>query len=447
MWFHFCTANHNPIGRATLFDMFDWFKAGLLDLGHKVTLSTKSIEPRAINILWDSFIPKILDELNKAEITYGIIATEIPDGIGFNWRTEPEWIERFNAFTEVAQCADFIWTTVESTVPFYSKLCPTAFVELGFSSRLVPDYINKKPEVDFSFFGLRTPYRLDVVEHLRKYANVCWPEKFLTTKEVGKLVAITKVGLNFKQSEKWPIPSPTRLGRFMMSKRDIASEYTKEMTRQGSIIGLPTVGQDFVQFAMDRLSSNWQERAEASFENYRIKMPMGDIMENVLGRTITRVKKHTITQIAPIDIGHIIPPKLLSVVQNWNIVYWNCTYFAVKQGTGDIDVREGLENLRKKIGKDSIYCASSMSQISNVIKDHETRIAYITPPKLISVVQNWNIVYWNCTYFAVKQGTGDIDVREGLENLRKKIGKDSIHCASSMTQISDVIEGNNLKDC
>lgn len=373
MWFHFCTANHSPLGRATLADMFDWFEAGLLDLGHKVTLSESHVEPRAINLLWDCFLPGMADQIIKTHITYGVIATEIPDGSGFNWRTEPHWIERFNAFSEVAKYASFIWTTVESTVPYYSQFCPTAFVELGFSLRLVPEEINVKPEVDFSFFGLRTPYRLDVVERLRKYANVEWPEKFLSPKEVAILIGKTKVGLNFKQSEKWPVPSPTRLGRLIIAKRDVATEFTPEVTRQGAIVGMPTIGQDFVDFALERLNSNWQEQAEASFENYRKNMPMSGIMKIVIDRTISGLEKNASTQNRPIPIGHIVPPTLLRVVQNWNIVYWNGSYFAVQQKAGDIDVREGIESLRKKIGKDPIHCASSVEQILSVINEEKKK--------------------------------------------------------------------------
>ncbi len=87
MWFHFCAANHFPIGRQSLGDMYDWFSAGLLDLGHRVTWHDTCAEPAAINVFWEFFLPGWSQKLTDAGITYGIVATEYPDGSGFNRRT------------------------------------------------------------------------------------------------------------------------------------------------------------------------------------------------------------------------------------------------------------------------------------------------------------------------------------------------------------------------
>lgn len=364
MWFHFCTFNHDPVGRSTLVDMADWFEAGLTDLGHRVTFSDTQVEPGAINLFWECFSPGMGAQIRKTGVKYGIIATEIPDGNAFNWRTEPHWRERFDAFFEAASRASFIWTMVESTVPFYSRFCSTAFMELGWSEKLIPPYINTEPEVDFSFFGLKTPYRIDTIERIRKYTHVEWPDNFLSAADVGRLIGRTRVGLNFKQSEQWPIPSPTRLGRFMMAKRDLASEYTEVATRQGEILGMAPHGQDFVDFALDRLNSNWKERAERSFEDYRNKMPMRKIMESVLDKTLSRVvisgsyKK-------PVFIKRMSPPVPELVMEQgaWNIVLWNGSYFALLRACGDVDVREGLCSLQEKHGKQSVHCARSIRKI------------------------------------------------------------------------------------
>jgi hypothetical protein len=191
-------------------------RGGLLDSGHKATHSESHLEPGAINLFWECFHPGMAAQIRETGVTYGIIATEIPAGSTFNWREEPQWKQRFDAFLDVASGASFIWTMVESTVPFYARFCPMAFIELGFSERLIPPYIGNVPEFDFSFFGLRTPYRMAAIEQIRKHARVEWPEHFLSPEEVGVLIGKTRVGLNFKQSERWPVPSPTRLGRLIM---------------------------------------------------------------------------------------------------------------------------------------------------------------------------------------------------------------------------------------
>ena len=367
MWFHFCTFNHDPIGRSTLADMAAWFEAGLLDLGHKVTFSDLQMEPQAINLLWECFRPGMGRQISETGVKYGIIATEIPDGVSFNWREEPHWRERFNAFAEVAAGSSFIWTMVESTIPYYSQFCPTAFIELGFSGRLIPDYINSKPEFDFSFFGLRTPYRLEAVERIRRHAKVEWPEKFLSATDVGTLIGKTRVGLNFKQSDRWPVPSPTRLGRLLMAKRAIAAERTDTETRQGAIAGLAPEGQDFVEFALQTLNSDWKQRAERAFEAYRSQMLMRTIVESVLDRTVSGVtvaagEQPSIALSAPVP-----PPSLVESRAGWNIVFWHDQYFALLQSCGPIDVRDGIRLMRARHGRRNIHRAKTLAGIGITI--------------------------------------------------------------------------------
>ncbi|MBF0396168.1 MAG: hypothetical protein HQK78_05310 [Desulfobacterales bacterium] len=330
--------------------MADWLEAGLKELGYKVTSSDTYVEPSAINVFWDCFQPGMAEKIFAAGVKFGIIATEIPDGIGFNWRNEPEWLERYSAFREVAKGASFIWTMVESTLPYYSELCTTAYIELGFSEKLIPKYINDIPTIDFSFFGLKTPYRESVVSRLRAYAKVEWSDKFLSTDEVALLIAKTKINLSFKQSEKWPVPSPTRIGRLMMAKRGIAAERTEVVTRQADIVGLPSEGEDFVDFALNKLKSNWRAKAEEVFESYRVLMPMKQIMQNVVDKTFNQFQKPkknrgSFAALLPrslrlwqklwrgskkshISLADLLPPSLVKSIGCWNIVTWNHQYFA-----------------------------------------------------------------------------------------------------------------------
>lgn len=370
MWFHFCTANHDPIGRSTLVDMLDWFTAGLKDLGHKVTYSETSVECRAVNVFWDGFGPGMGERIRDSGVEYGVVATEIPDGNAFNWRTEPDWKERFDSFFDVARSASFIWTMIESTVPFYSQFCRTAFIELGYSDRLIPSYTAISPEYDFSFFGLETPYRTKIVEKLRKHASVVWPKTVLSVRDIGILIGKTKVGLSIKQSQPWPIPSPTRLGRFMMAKRDIAAEHVDVPTRQGSIITLSAVGQDFADFSLDRLYSDWKARAERTFEIYRTTMPMRDIMCAVLEKTVGRIETSK-TRNQSVFLGDIRPPILVETKGQWNIVFYENLYYALLHTCGDVDIRTGLDKLIRIYGRSSVCCSSSKNSIYKKIARRE----------------------------------------------------------------------------
>jgi len=394
-WFHFCTANHNRIGRSSLVDLADWFESGLLDLGHKVTFSDNHVETGAINVFWECFTPRLGKEITKAGVVYGIVATEIPDGYAFNWQREPEWKARFDSFHVVANRASFIWTMGESTLPFYSEFCPTAYMELGFSERLIPDYIDQTPEHDFCFFGQRTPYREEVVGKLRKYAKVEWPESFLSREGVGRLIGTSKIGLNFKQSQRWPVPSPTRLGRLMMAKRGVAAEFVQVATRQGELVGLCPETSDFSVYALGTLNSDWKHRANEVFENYRSEMPMRDIMQCVLDQTLVGIGATGLRSKAPASaeiaasLGrksyrngsgadtriYIEPedePVLIGSVGRYNMINYRNKFIGLPQSLGPIDItqhdldafryvyesQKELEDELAKIGEDSVEIGS-----------------------------------------------------------------------------------------
>jgi hypothetical protein len=380
-WFHFCIANHNKVGRSTLTDMADWFKAGLRELGHAVTFSDHSVETGAINIFWERFRPGVENEIARAGIVYGIVATEIPDGHAFNWRLEPEWKARFDSFHEVASHASFIWTMIESTLPFYSQFCPTAYIELGFTERLIPRYIHDEPEHDFCFFGLRTPHREIVVEKLRKHAEVIWPDNFLSPDEIGKLIGKSKIGLSFKQSARWPIPSPTRLGRLMMAKRVVAAEFVPVSTRQGELAGICPESSDYSEYALGLLNSDWKRRAEDVFESYRTQMPMRRIMQHTLDCTVTG--------------AGLSKSKNGTQMRRWKPSSTQAPIF----GNASAKLRRIAAVLRHKAAR----LASTKIDMAQKMAD---------PPVLIDTEGTYNIVYFRDRFIGVPQSLGLLDLAQ-----------------------------------
>lgn len=356
-WFHFCTANHNAVGRSTLADMAAWFEAGLLDLGHTVTFSATSVERSAINLFWEYFEPGMPEALLGTGIEFGIIATEIPDGQGFNWQREPRWTSRFATFVKVAKHARFIWTMTECSVPFYAQFCPTAFVELGYSPRLLPAGQNPNPHIDFCFFGLRTPHREAVIQQLEKHAHVVWPAGLLSPAGVAELISNSRVGLNFKQSAQWPIPSPTRLGRLLMAKRAVAAEHVPTPTRQGDIVGIGPEGVPFHEYALHILEGGWRHQAHMAFERYRTEMPMARIMEQVLEQTISqRSSSHDAETIAI----RLFPPVLIGEDALWNYFRWDNDYFCLRKALGAIDIWQGPQTLQARHGTQNVLYADHL---------------------------------------------------------------------------------------
>lgn len=361
-WFHFCSANHNSVGRPTLGEMAKWFEAGLLDLGHEVSFSERYVEHGAINIFWESFNRDFNRQLRESRIPFGIIGTEIPDGSGFNWRRDGAWPARFAAFEEIASEAKFVWTTIESAIPYYGTFSSTAFVELGFSERLLPIHQNADPDIDFFFYGLDTPYRRAAVEKIRRYATVEWPAHFLSDADVEILISRGKVGLNFKQSERWPIPSPTRLGRLLMAKRAVAAEFVPVPTRQGELVGICPAEVDFADYALTVLRSDWKARAKGAFEVYRETMHMKNIMQCVLDLTLSTVPNRSQSQSAGKKVLEWTEsPQRISTIDHWNIVHWNKTYFALHKCLGEIDVTIGRETLLKAYGNGYIMSGPDLT--------------------------------------------------------------------------------------
>jgi hypothetical protein len=290
MNFHFCDFNHDDAGRATLNDMFCWFEAGLLELGHSVTRG-QVVEKYSLNVLWEHFPrhPWLGRFLRKNNISYGIVATEIPTRTGtFNGRRDGEWLLRYKSFADVAKSAKFIWSMTKESVAFYSKYATTCYIELGYSSRLLPSRweICNSPDFDFSFYGLRNAHRVSLFERLEKRFNICWPEKVLD-RDLYSFITSSRYSLNFLQDSRWPVPSPTKVGRSLHASRQVVSEYCVAPTSQSRYIVFPPSSEcDFVDFCLQLDKERYLESGRLSMEAYREEMPMKEIMESVLDSTI-----------------------------------------------------------------------------------------------------------------------------------------------------------------
>jgi hypothetical protein len=301
MHFHFCTCNcpsrktcHCPRpSERTLLDMFGWLQAGLEELGHKVTLSHDTLSPSAVNVLWEGFSPEAGEKLRASGLRYGIIVTEFMDGTGFNKgtprsdqpdRRDETYRRRWLGFQAAASGARFFWSMVESNVVALRERGPSSFVELGYSDRLVPAFC-EEPRIDFSFTGILTPHRQRVLEALEKRANVVWHGTLIPLAERDSLFRATRINLSINKTIDWQMPSGTRVGLALLSKRGIALDRTPQQTRQSSLVDSCPETLDFVDFALDRLNSDWQSAAEIAFERYRAELPMKTIMERALDET------------------------------------------------------------------------------------------------------------------------------------------------------------------
>lgn len=290
MRFHFCTYNAIGAGKGTLLDMYLWLRAGLEDLGHEVTFSDESLSSSALNVIWEGFSRESGEELRTSRYEYGLIVTEFMDGSGFNKgtpqsakvdRRDDAYRIRWQGFQSAASRARFFWSMVESNVGALRQHAPASFIELGFSERLIPA-VTAEPTIDFSFTGILTPHRQQILEALEKRAQVVWHRTLLSLEERDKLFLATRINLSPNKTIDWQMPSPTRVGKALLSKRGIALDRTPQQTRQSSLVDICPEGTTYVDFALSQLDRDWRATADAAFERYRIELPMRGIMERVL---------------------------------------------------------------------------------------------------------------------------------------------------------------------
>ncbi|QJX01126.1 hypothetical protein [Frigoriglobus tundricola] len=270
--------------------MFFWLRAGLEELGHEVTLSHDKLSPSAVNVVWEGFTPEAGAALRASGLRYGIIVTEFMDGTGFNKgtprsdqpdRRDETYRKRWLGFEAAAGRASFFWSMVESNLPALRARAPASFVELGFSERLVPAP-GENPHIDFSFTGILTPHRQRVLEALEKRARVIWHGTLIPIEERDRLFRATRINLSINKTTDWQMPSGTRVGLALLSKRGIALDGTPQQTRLSGLVESCPADTDFVEFALDRLHGDWQSASETAFDRYRAELPMKAVMERAL---------------------------------------------------------------------------------------------------------------------------------------------------------------------
>lgn len=377
MWFHLCLGNHSEIGKWTLADHVQWLEAGLTELGHAVTIGD-SLAPHSTNVLWDGFSPGQGRWLRDSGVQYGIVATEMPDGEGFNNRRDHEWQWRWPAFAEAAAGAKFIWSTIEESIPAYIAFAPTSFFEFGFSERLVPYEAGWDPEADFGFYGLVTPYRQEILERIEKRCKVYRPANdFMAPGEMARFIARCKIILCFKQAPDWSIPSPTRLGRALLSRRGIANEFVPVPTRQGRLIPIAPEGADYAEFCLERLNGPWKRDAHEAFDRYRAEMPMRRIVERLLDETVARGNIAAAKTIALTDEERIFSrvmlhgskrdPILVSSYQGYNLVRFGDDFVAVAQELGPLDVAAVMQGDVERPASDKFMMGKNADDLRRMI--------------------------------------------------------------------------------
>ncbi len=281
MRFHICTHNHGPNCADTLREQAIWLAEGLIANGHEVGYSGESSDPDAINILWECFSVEFAKSMAESGSRYGIIATEIPDGGGWNNKRDETWPERWRGFQIAAAKADFIWSMIPEAVPLYQQMGPkAAYLEYGFSERLLIKGDHPR-DIPLFFYG-------GVPAHRRKRINAvgCFHAgKIIGSDERDAILRRTAVVLGLKYHKKWKYTSASRIGRSILAGCAVAHEWTEKVLRPATFVPMNRKGGDWPTFVR-KVQQNAKRHAEEALELYRQTMPIKETMGRTLEATL-----------------------------------------------------------------------------------------------------------------------------------------------------------------
>lgn len=109
-----------------------------------------------------------------------------------------------------------------------------------------------------------------------------------------------------------------------------------------------------------------------------------------------------LTQIAP------APPRLVETVEQYNIVFYDRRYFGIPHAAGAVHVDSDA------ISKvDGLLVDGSLGRVRSAIKARQTGSGpqlVAAPPLLVESLEQYNIVLYDCRYFAIPQTAGPLHV-------------------------------------
>jgi hypothetical protein len=236
--FNLFLGNHRAGGLKGMADLILPIFHGLADLGHEVIGYGLNMRPApAVNLLFEFFPDDaFVDELlrMKAEqgekFIFGVVCTEdVEDSLVME---QPEFPRRRANLMRILPAADFVWTLLPQ-VATYDAIAgspKTALIEYGFSERflsprLIPDV--ERRDVDVLMYGNATPYRMPVVEELRRRGFAC----FVTDRQAfpdfaaTDLVSRSKIVLDLRRGPGVRFPSPTRICKALHAGALVVAEH------------------------------------------------------------------------------------------------------------------------------------------------------------------------------------------------------------------------------
>ena len=234
MQVHLCLFNH-AVGVRSLMDLRVFLMDAFAEMGIDATWGER-LDPDRFQLFIEYFAGDFAQRIQESGVEYGIIATEFPSKhpetgtFRFNERYDNDWAGRAVGFLKVAEKAKFILSLDPrpETLALYGEFAPTRYLGVGYSPTLRAEMerLECEPDLDFSFTGPATQYRVDILNQLSKKHVVGWVPGLLSFTQRNQMLMRSRCNLCLKLTPDWPLPSFTRLMAVLHAKRPAIADVT-----------------------------------------------------------------------------------------------------------------------------------------------------------------------------------------------------------------------------
>jgi hypothetical protein len=273
-----------------LYDCARLFYHGLENLGHQCHIHKNWFDSSCLNLVIGGHMvedSQTVAKIRNGGIKYIVLQSEIFKSGTLKavaaHRDNALLKKRFEeAYLPLLQGASAIWEGVSDNLPELESLgLPAKFYVGGYVPELEEVSLKNERDIDFLFYGSRTPHRNIMLTHLENLGfNVKYdfdsPALFR-----NDLIARSKVNLSIAQSEEFSHLPWGRITYLLNNRCLVVGEACREQEwLEHCFLHAPT--DEWVALCHQTLTrSNREEMREENYERFR-RMPMTDQLEPLL---------------------------------------------------------------------------------------------------------------------------------------------------------------------
>ena len=257
-------------------------KYGLEDLGHAVFLSGKSLDSTCFNLLIGAYFlqPEVLTRISTSGLRHAHINTEViaNDMLNFN----PKKTNFLGSYLPAMRAGAFVWDVLMTNVPEHVRYGNKVFfLRWGWVQELEEISQKNEKDLDFYFFGLMSPRRVNILNSLVRRGFRGLGDGFCPYFLRNDRIARAKVNLNLIQDEKYTHVNNFRVCYLANNRSAMISESEQDPAGYLSMTKVAEAGRIADSLAELITARNWQREGERAFEVLR-QTPMREILSELL---------------------------------------------------------------------------------------------------------------------------------------------------------------------